>query len=72
MAAAKYINNTNATKTILITGAHQCMLLLEMLDNVHVNGTVKLTDSEFTHAINLKCTKAKANDIVNFINSNSK
>jgi len=71
MAAAKYINNTNSTKTIFVSEMYQCMLLLERLENVHVNAVVALTDSEFTHAINLKCTKEKANAIINFINSNS-
>jgi len=72
MIAAKYIEKTNATKTIFVSEAIQCMLLLECLENVHVNGVVMLTDNEYTHAINLKCTKEKAKAFVNYINSNSK
>lgn len=71
MILAKYINNTNATKTIFVAGERQCMLLLEKLMNLHVNSVVTLTDSEYTHAINLKCTKQKANLIVDHINAGS-
>jgi hypothetical protein len=70
MIPAKYIENTNATKTIFVSEAIQCMLLLEKLENSHVNGVAMLTDSEYTHAINLKCTKEKAKAIVDYINSN--